>query len=294
MVRLTILLLLCVAPVLEAQMGSFTVADRIKYTKTNPYGRFPDGRPKVPDEVIRRLANASSEDAWRILTDARYVNQFTGGWQIVHPEKTLVGRAFTAQFMPLRSDVNDPIEADAKAAGLASATTQRVIDLLQPGDVLVVDVFGKIEGGDFAGVNLATAIMVATGNGYVVNGSIRDLPATVALNIPIFMRGTHPGVRTNTMLTGINVPVQIGGVTVMPGDIVLGDAEGLTFIPPHLVEKVADHAEETELHDQWTEEKIRTGKFKASEIYPSPKDPALKKEYAEWLARKKAERKSRQ
>ena len=164
-----------------------------------------------------------------------------------------------------------------------------MIDALQPGDVLVVDLFGKIEGGTFAGDNLATAIHAATGQGFVIDGAIRDLDGIHPLNIPIYVRGFHVSALRDVMLMGLNVPVRIGRSTVMPGDIVVGDREGVTFVPPHLVRAVVKQAKVTELHDIWTKGKLATGKYKASELYPSPQDDALKKEYAEWLAQKKRE-----
>jgi len=288
-IRLAAAFLICWAP-MWGQLTGFSNQERLKYTKLSPFPRFPDGSPKISEEWLRRLGAASSEEGWVPLVRAGYLNQWEGGWQILHGGKKLIGRAFTAQFMQERPDVNDIIEADAKAAGLAPpAATQRVIDMLQPGDVMVVDVFGKIEEGGFGGDNLATAIYAATGNGYVVNGSLRDLEGIYSLEIPIYVRGFHPSSRAHTMLTGINVPVRIGSVTVMPGDVVLGDREGLSFIPPHLVPQVVEHAELSELHDEWTKEKFKTRKYKSSDLYPSPKDPVLKKEYEEWLARKKAE-----
>ena len=88
------------------------------------------------------------------------------------------------------------------------------------------------------------------------------------------------------MLTGINIPVRIGGVTVMPGDLAVGDREGVYFIPPQLVKEVLDRADETHVHDEWTKKKFDEGKYKSSEIYGSPTDPKLKQEYEEYLKKR--------
>jgi regulator of RNase E activity RraA len=85
------------------------------------------------------------------------------------------------------------------------------------------------------------------------------------------------------MVGGINVPVRIGRVTVMPGDVVLGDAEGVYFIPPQLVKELVDKADVTHIHDEWTKKKFAEGKYKSTDIYGSPTDPALKKEYEDYL-----------
>jgi regulator of RNase E activity RraA len=288
MKRLVIALLLTSAPV-WAQLEGFSKEQLIKYTATNPYDRFDDGRPKVPQEMIDALQNASSEMIFGPLRSAGFPDQWVGGWQIVHPDKKLVGRVFTAQFMPVRKDVNEVIEADAKAKNLGRNNNQRVIDRLQPGDVLIVDMFGKIENGTFAGDNLTAAIIGATGNGYVIEGAVRDLDGIFPQGKPIYVRGFHVSAIGDVMLTGINVPIRIGQTTVMPGDVVVGDREGLTFIPPQALAEVVKTAKITELHDIWTKGKFDSGKYKASELYPSPSSPALKKEYDEWLAAKKKE-----
>ncbi len=151
--------------------------------------------------------------------------------------------------------------------------------MLQPGDVLVVDMFGKVDGGTFIGDNLAYYIMKKTGTGLVIDGGIRDLEGIADLDLQIYFRGAHPSAISNLMLAGFNIPVRIGGATVMPGDLVLGDREGVYFIPPHLLKEVLERAEVTRVHDEWTRKKFDEGKYKSSDIYGSPRDPELKKEY---------------
>ena len=104
------------------------------------------------------------------LRRAGFPNQWVDGWKLLQPDKKLVGRVFTAQFMPTRPDVNDVIEEEANADGSNVRNNQRVINRLQPGDVLVVDLFGKIENGTFVGDNLAAAVFAASGNGFVIDG----------------------------------------------------------------------------------------------------------------------------
>jgi 4-hydroxy-4-methyl-2-oxoglutarate aldolase len=266
-----------------AQVFTFNREQLIEYTAQNPFPRFADGRPKVPDNLLEKCKDLSAEEVWAVLPGEKYRNQYEGNWMIVHPERRLVGRAVTAQFMPERPDVSGTSEAKAVAKGLGHNANQRVIDTLQPGDVLVVDLFGKIENGTMVGDNLATAIYGATKTGLVVDGAIRDLDGIHPLDMSVYVRGVHPTPIGNVMLTGFNVPIRIGNATVMPGDVVFGDREGVYFIPPHLVKKVLERAEETHVHDEWTKMKFETGKYKSSEIYPSPSDPALKKEYEEYL-----------
>ena len=270
-----------------AQLFLFSKQELTDYTSKSPFGRLPDGRPKVPDAMIERARDLSSEEVWSTLQEKGYNNQYADGFQILHPGKTLVGRAFTVQFMPLRADVDDVAEAKAREHGLKRLTNQTAIDMLQPGDVLVVDLFGKKVDGTIVGDNLFYYVMKATsGGGLVVDGSIRDLDGLAKIDMPAYFRSADPTPIGNVMLTGINVPVRIGNVTVMPGDLVVGDREGVYFVPPQFVEELLDQADVTHIHDEWTKKKFDEGKYKSSEIYGSPADPKLKEEYREYLKRR--------
>jgi 4-hydroxy-4-methyl-2-oxoglutarate aldolase len=267
---------------MEAQVISFSREQLVDYTKNNPFDRSADGRPKVPDELLKKLEGVSAEEVWTILNRHHYNNQFEGHWQILHPDKHLVGRAVTAQFMPFREDVQTVAEEKANTGGVRRNANQRVIDSLQNGDVIVVDLYGKEEGGTYVGDNLATAINVFTQKGFVVDGAVRDLGSISEKGMPVYIRGSHPTPIANCMLTGVNVPIRIGAATVMPGDVVFGDSEGVYFIPPQFVKEIIDNAEEIHVHDDWTQMMLKTGKYKSSDIYPSPHDPELKRQYEEY------------
>ena len=271
----------------DAQVFTLTKDQLVALSAQNPFDRFPDGRPKVPDDLIERARGLSAEEVWAVLPGKGFPNQYEDGFQILHPGTKLVGRAFTVQFMPMRPDIDEPMQAHAKAAGLGRLSNQTVIDMLQPGDVLVVDLFGKKEGGTLVGDNLFYYVMKATRSaGIVLDGSVRDLEGIADMPMPAYFRHAHPTPIANVMLTGVNIPVRIGNVTVMPGDLVFGDREGVYFVPPALVKEILDNADETHIHDEWTKKKFDEGKYTSSEIYGSPRDPALKKEYEEFLKRR--------
>jgi regulator of RNase E activity RraA len=271
----------------HAQLFTLTKEQLIEYTAQNPFDRFPDGRPKVPDDLIERARGMSSEEVLAILPGKGFRNQYEDGFRILHPDKKLVGRAFTLQFMPLRPDLDSVVNAKAQAAGLGRMYNQTAIDMLQPGDVLVVDLFGQAEGGTIVGDNLFYYIMKATkGAGLVVDGAIRDLEGISGMNMPAYFRRAHPSAISNVIISGINIPVRIGKATVMPGDLVFGDSEGVYFIPPALVQQVVDNADVIHIHDEWTRMKFDEGKYKSREIYGTPTDPALKKEYEEYLKKR--------
>jgi regulator of RNase E activity RraA len=202
----------------------------------------------------------------------------------------MAGRVFTVQFMPLRPDIDGIAKAKAKDRGLSRLTNQTAIDMLEPGDVLVVDLFGKKVNGTIVGDNLFYYVNKAThGGGLVVDGSIRDLNGISEIDMPAYFRSVDPTPIGDVMLTGINVPIRIGGVTVMPGDLVVGDREGIYFIPPQFVKEVLDRADEIRIHDEWTKKKFDEGKYKSSEIYSTPTDPKLQREYQEYLKRRLVE-----
>jgi len=280
--------MLLLAPTISrAQMITFSNQDLLDYTSQNPFGRLPDGRPKVPDDLIERARGLSAEEIWAGLEDKKFRNQYADGFQVLHPGKTMAGRAFTVEFMPERSDLDGVALAKAKARGIPRLTNQTAIDMLQPGDVLVVDLFGKKVDGTIVGDNLFYYVMKAThGGGLVVDGSVRDLDGISEIDMPAYFRSVDPTPIGNVMLTGINIPIRIGGVTVMPGDLVVGDREGVYFIPPQAVKDVLDRADETHIHDEWTKKKFDEGKYKSSEIYGSPSDPKLKQEYQEYLKKR--------
>jgi regulator of RNase E activity RraA len=271
----------------NAQLLTFSKQDLIDYTAASPFERFADGRPKVPDAYLERAKDLSAEDIWATLQEKGYNNQFADGFVVVHPGKTMVGRVFTVQFMPVREDLAGVAEKKAKEHGIRRLTNQTAIDMLQPGDVLVVDMFGKKVNGTVVGDNLYYYVMTATHKGgLVVDGSVRDLDGIAEIDMPGYFRATDPTPIGNVMLTGINVPIRIGDATVMPGDLAVGDREGVYFIPPQFVKEVLDRADEIHIHDEWTKKKFAEGKYKSSEIYSSPSDAKLKQEYQEYLKQK--------
>jgi len=284
---IAVALLLSAAQLGQAQVFSFTREQMMQYTVKNPFERFPDGRPKVPDTLLAKLKTVVIEEGFGLVRGKGFPNQYEGNWKVLNPGAKLVGRAFTVQFMPARADVSEAMEAAATAQGLGRLRNQTAIDMLQPGDVIVVDLFGKTEQGTFVGDKLAYYVWKTTGTGLVVDGAIFYLSNIAKTGMPAYYRGTHPTSLGNVMLTGINVPVRVGNATVMPGDVVLGDGEALFFIPPHLVQDVVNAAESAHARDEWIKKQFDTGKYKSGEIYGRPRDPALAKELEEYIKKRR-------
>jgi 4-hydroxy-4-methyl-2-oxoglutarate aldolase len=255
---------------LYAQLGMFTDAQRIEITREWKGERFPDGRPKVSDEVLERLKNTTAEEAWGTIGMRGYRHQFEGGWKTLNvmPGERLVGRVVTAVFMPQRPDVDAVIRDHAKKEGrMGSGQNSWVIDTLVKGDVLVVDLFGKIKDGTMIGDNLGNSIMTKTGTGIVVDGAVRDPSGLSEIGgFKVFARDFHPSFLTETTLMGWNLPIRIGDVTVLPGDVVLSDPDGLVFIPAHLAEAVADDSEIVRLRDEWGHKMLREQKYSPGQV----------------------------
>jgi len=282
-VSLFIIILTAPYSIAPAQPGVFSREDIIRYTPLWKGERLPDGRPKVSDELLERMKKVSMEEAWGVLQGRGFISQFEMDWVKTHENPTLVGRAVTAVFMPSRPDFNDVIAAEGKRDGRIGGQNSWVIDTLQKGDVLVVDLFGKIAWGTFAGDNLANSIKAKSGNGFIIDGACRDLEGILEIpDCPVFVRGWHPSYIRDVMLMGINVPVRIGQTTVAPGDVALGKREGVLFIPAHLAEEVVENSEFISLRDEFGHQRLREGKYTPGQI-DARWTPEIENDFANWL-----------
>jgi regulator of RNase E activity RraA len=273
----------------SAQLFQWTPEQLIKYTNKNPYDRFPDGRPKVPDDLIERLKGLVAEEVQAVLPAKGFPHQFESreGWKVLQPDQKMVGRVFTVQFMPARGDVIEVDEADAKAKGVAPARNQTAIDMLQPGDVIVADVFGGEW--NFVGNKLAHYIQTTTKNGMIVDGGVYWLERIAATGMQAYFKNSLPTQGMRVMVTGINIPVRIGKTLVMPGDVVLADREGFWFIPPHMVKEVVESGEMSKARDDWSLMMLGTGKYTSRQIY-GPLTPELQKQRDEYVFKKTGRR----
>ena len=273
--------LLCAAPAFS--QVKMTRDQMLFYTSEWKGERFPDGRPKLPDSLIKRAVDMTIEDVWEFLRDHGYRNQFEGGWQALHIEKPFAGRALTAQYMPTRPDMQRAIVAEGQAEGRVSGTNSWPIHELQLGDVYVADGFGKIIEGTLIGSNLGNAVAAHTHTGFVFDGGIRDQEENREISdFNGFYRGYDPSAWADMELTGINVPVRIGRAVVLPGDLVLAKPEGVLFVPAILAEDAISHAEFTALTDDFNFELNREGKNGAQ--FEGGWTPAKYDAFAKWIA----------
>jgi regulator of RNase E activity RraA len=230
------------------------------YTSEWKGERFPDGRPKLPDSLLKRAADMTIEDVWEYLRDKGYRNQFEGGWQALHIEKPFAGRALTAQYMPTRPDMRKAILAEGKQEGRTGDTNSWPIAELQVGDVYVADGFGKVIEGTLIGSNLGNAVAAHTHTGFVFDAGIRDQEENREIEgFNGFYRAYDPSAWADMELTGIDVPLRIGRAVVLPGDLVLAKPEGVLFVPAILAEEAISHAEFTGLTDDFNFDLNKSG-----------------------------------
>ena len=231
------------------------------YTSDWKGERFPDGRPKLPDQLLKRATGTTVEDVWEYLRDRGYRNQFESGWQALHIDKPFAGRALTAQYMPARPDMAKAIKTEGKVEGRVGDTNSWPIAELQNGDVYVADGFGKIVEGTLIGSNLGNAVAAHTHTGFVFDAGIRDQEENRDISeFNGFYRGYDPSAWADMELTSINAPIRIGRAVVLPGDLVLAKQEGVLFIPAILAEDAISTAEFTALTDEFNFELNQEGK----------------------------------
>lgn len=248
--------------------------------------RFSDGRPKVSDAILERLKNISIEEAWGVLRNKGYHNQYEGDWQIMLPDSAMTGRVVTAQYMPLRPDFEKQVKdqgVNVEGRSPKGGTNSWPIDILTNGDVYVADSYGKMADGTLIGDNLGNAIFAKSLRGVIFYGSVRDQEGLSEIKgFNAWVKGQDPSFINQMMLTSINAPIRIGRATVLPGDVVLAKKYGVIFIPAHLVEELVLTSEVTGLRDEFGHLRLREKKYLAGEI-DSEWTETIKKDFLNWL-----------
>ena len=268
----------------SAQLYNFTEEQMKSYTKENPYDRFPGGRPMIPAAILDTIRKMDIQVVEAIGSIPReYTNQYEDGWKSLIPGKKLVGRAFTVQFMPSRPDLVAGMQAEADKNNFTGLNNRTTIDMLQKDDLVIVDLFGKVQGGTYVGDKLSYYIWKTTGTGLIVDGGIYLTENIQQSGMQAFYRGTYPGALSNATVSGINVPIRIGKAVIMPGDLVIGDQDGILAVPPQFVPKLIANVTRDRRRDFWMKRAFDLGKYKSSDIYGRPKDPVLLKQFEDYL-----------
>ncbi len=285
MKKLSVLILLCllINAINPASSQTISKEELIFLTSEWKGERFPDGRPKLSDDLIRRAKNLVIEDGWQILSNEGYVNQFEGNWKMVRDDVPIIGRAVTATFMPSRPDIEKNIKDRGWKNGFVGNTNSWPISVLQKGDVYVADCFGKIKGGTMMGDMLATSIYAKTGTGVIFDAAARDLTGISAIEgFNAYVRDFHPSFLVDVVLTGLNTPTRIGEAIVLPGDLVVTDKEGVLFIPAHLAEKVIATAEFMTARASFSRAMLKEGRYSSGQMDSQWTDE-IKEHFLKWI-----------
>jgi len=268
---------------IKAQQVTLTPEQIKAYTPNWKGERSADGRPKVSDKLLERLKSVHLEEAWGILRNKGFQNQFEGEWMVEHPDSVMTGRVVTAQYMPLRPDVDSIIKAKGKSEGRIGAPNSWPIDVLKNGDVYVADSYGKIIDGTLIGDNLGNAIYSKSNRGVIFYGSVRDIEGLDDIKgFNAWIKGYDPSYIQQMMLAGINVPIRIGRATVLPGDAVLAKKGGVVFIPAYLLEEVVVNAEFIALRDEFGHQRLREQKYTPGQI-DTQWTEEIKKDFLNWI-----------
>jgi len=285
----------------NAQPTSLTKDEMLIYTGLWKGERFPDNRPKVSDDIISRMRYVSVTEAWQILngmsdTEGQgsasfgefrrptYSNQYYGEFKQMRDNVIICGRASTIHFLPYRPDLNGLVQQQGTKDGRGRGQYTWGIDQLQKGDVYVANVAEAVLDASHVGDNLGTTIWTKTGNGAVIRGTLRDLYGNMAVdeNFNFLVRDFRPQANSSNLVIGVNCPIQIGYVTVLPGDVVLATREGVVFIPPHLALRVVESSEKTRMQDVWAHAGVREGRFTAQQA-DGGYTPEMNAEFTKWL-----------
>ncbi|MGV6873551.1 ribonuclease activity regulator RraA [Pseudochelatococcus sp. B33] len=230
----------------------------------------------LSDDTRARLAKVSTASIATALYKRGLRGQFIQGVSPVHWKGiNMVGQAFTLRYIPAREDRN-PIEIFRDPDH-----PQRVaVETCPPGSVLVMD-SRKDARAASAGSILVTRLAVRGCAGVVSDGGFRDAEGIGRLDMPAYHR--RPSAPTNLTLheaLDINVPISCGDAPVFPGDVVVGDGDGVIVIPAHLAEEIAEECTDMETFEDFVTQRVQAGAAVIG-LYPPTTERALA-EYAEW------------
>jgi 4-hydroxy-4-methyl-2-oxoglutarate aldolase len=241
-----------------------------------------DKRPRVTDEQLERLRNLSIENVWGGIQGKGYKQCFVTHLKQTQPGVKMVGRALTMRYLPQRPDLDEGVRQLAKEGNWDPAFNVRGGEDAKPGDVVVVELGGMVDRATFMGSMTGLGMKVRGVKGIVVDGGIRDLNEFLTWkDFPIYYAGAHASAMADQIGVEWNVPIRVGQVTVLPGDVVIGDEEGLLFFPPQLAEDAIKAAENQTYNETFKEEMLRSGKYRARDIYPRL-SPEMEKVFDEW------------
>ena len=239
------------------------------------------GQVTVSDKTLDTLRAVGTPTLTGHLLDLGYRNTFMIGVEplAVRSGQQMLGRARTLRFIPYREDL-----VEAQYGSLTSSPHREALEAIGLGEVLVVDAGGSREAA-VLGDMFTRRVMERGGTGVVIDGVVRDLSAIRGVGLPIFAGGIHgAGISRALMSVGRDEPIRCGGVPVIPGDVVVGDEDGVVVVPPHLADEVAVAAFEHQEEEVWIRERLKVGES-LHDVYPP--NAERRREMEAWMAERR-------
>ncbi|GAB3267014.1 ribonuclease activity regulator RraA [Arthrobacter pigmenti] len=233
-------------------------------------------RPHTLSPVARKkLLKVSTATLTSQLVLRGLRNTFIQGVLPLRPEKRMVGYAYTLRYAPAREDLGGVVyDNDTDIQRLA-------VEAISKDDVLIIDARGETRAASLGHI-LATRVMARGAAGVVTDGAVRDSVGFRELDGPTYVKAVHA--TTSSVVhypADMNVPIGCGGVLVLPGDVLVGDGEGVVVIPSHLAESVATDAFEQEVLEDWILDQVEEG-ASIKGLYPPSAE--MRSEYERWRA----------
>ncbi len=236
-------------------------------------------RVEVTDAQLAQLQKLPLEAIWASIRGLGYINCYHAGLQSTRPKERLAGRALTIRYLPRRPDLEQAMRQLAKEGDWPIGYNVRAAEEVKPGDVIVADLGGELASGVFFGDISALGAQVKGARGVVLWGSTRDrLELEDMPGFPVLAAGFDPNVATQQGVDW-NVPVRVGGATVLPGDIVIADNEAVLFFPTSIAAQVIERATRLAEQEDYERKLVREKKYRFRDVYPL--NPELRKKYEE-------------
>jgi len=273
------------SPALAAAQTAPAAAAGLR-TSRNTYSALMDvlgpSRTRLTDEQIARLKKVPIEAVWGALQTKQYRHCFVNDLKLTQPGTKMVGRALTMRYLPVRPDLLEAVQTLGREGNWEYQYNIRAGEDTRPGDVLVVELGGMVDRATFMGDVTGLGIKSRGAVGVVIDGGLRDLAEFLPWkDFPVYYSGAHASAMADQVGVEWNAPVRIRTVTVLPGDVVIGDESGVLFFPPQLADEVVKAAEDTVYIEDFKREMIRGTKYRARDIYPNL-SPELEKVFEEW------------
>jgi 5-oxopent-3-ene-1,2,5-tricarboxylate decarboxylase/2-hydroxyhepta-2,4-diene-1,7-dioate isomerase len=247
--------------------------------RTFATGVNPPRRAALSDDA-RAMLHQVSTATLTVQLDRRGIRStFLTGLGPTRPDLRMVGYAHTLRYVAVRADVRDAMKGSEDAQ-------KRAIESVSPGDVLIMEARNEVGAGTIGDI-LAARVLARGGTGIVTDGGVRDTPGVTELDIPTYYRIANGASLWSAHIPlDVGVPITCGGVLVMPGDVVVGDAEGVVILPVALAEEIAHDAYEVEQRESFALERVTAGEsFRG--LFPLSED--RRPDFERWLAQREQE-----